>query len=105
MQTIEIRQGDTVQLKLNLTENGQPFVPDQEKIVFTLSRHGKALFSLTAEDGVFRIPHELTRDLKPLRGVDEYKFDVRVYDPNRNMVATPVVGVFRVLEVVNHDLL
>lgn len=101
MQTIEVRQGDTVQLTLALTENGRPFVPDQEKIVFSVGRYKELLFSLEAADGTVKIPHETTREMNP----GEYKFDVRVYDQNKNLVATPVVGAFRVLEVVNHDLL
>ena len=101
MQTIEVRQGDTVQLTLNLTDNGQPFVPDGEKIVFSVGRYKDLLFSLEAVDGVVKIPHERTREMNP----GEYKFDVRVYDADKTLVATPVVGAFRVLEVVNHDLL
>ena len=101
MQTIEVRQGDTVQLNLALTENGQPFVPQEERIVFSVGRYKDLLFSLEAGDNTVKIPHEKTQALNP----GEYKFDVRVYDQNKNLVATPVVGVFRVLEVVNHDLL
>lgn len=101
MQTIEVRQGDTVQLNLALTENGQPFVPREERIVFSVGRYKDLLFSLEAVDNTVKIPHEKTQTLNP----GEYKFDVRVYDQNKNLVATPVVGVFRVLEVVNHDLL
>ncbi len=101
MQTIEVRQGDTVQLNLALTENGQPFVPQEERIVFSVGRYKDLLFSLEAVDNTVKIPHEKTQALNP----GEYKFDVRVYDQNKNLVATPVVGVFRVLEVVNHDLL
>lgn len=99
--TIEVRQGDTVQLTLNLTNNGEPFVPTDEKIVFSVGRYKDLLFSLEAEDGTVKIPHEKTRDMNP----GEYKFDLRVYDADKNLVATPVVGAFRVLEVVNHDLL
>lgn len=39
MQTIEVRQGDTVQLNLALTENGQPFVPQEERSVFSVGRY------------------------------------------------------------------
>lgn len=101
METLEIRQGDTVQLKLNLTENGQPFVPAAEKVVFTVGRLSEVLFSMEAEGGVVKIPHEITNRLTP----ETYKFDVRVYDAAKTLVATPVVGSIRVLEVVNHDLL
>ena len=101
MTTLEIRQGDTVQLNLNLTENGEPFVPAEEKVVFTLARFDDVLFSLEAEDGVVRIPHEKTDKLTP----GTYKFDVRVYNADKTLVATPVVGKIQVTEVVNHDLL
>nr|WP_317402620.1 hypothetical protein [uncultured Gemmiger sp.] len=101
MTTLEIRQGDTVQLNLNLTENGEPFVPAEEKVVFTLARFDDVLFSLEAEDGVVRIPHEKTDKLTP----GTYKFDVRVYNADKTLVATPVVGEIQVTEVVNHDLL
>lgn len=101
METLEIRQGDTVQLNLNLTENGQPFVPAAEKVVFTVGRLSEVLFSLEAEGGVVKLPHEITDKLTP----GTYKFDVRVYDAAKTLVATPVVGSIRVLEVVNHDLL
>lgn len=101
MQTIEMRQGDTIQLRLDLTVNGQPFVPDKEKIVFSVGRHKDLVFSLDVVDGVVKIPHEKTRDLNPA----DYRFDIRIYDEGKNLVATPVVGVFRILDVVNHELL
>lgn len=97
---IDIFQGDTVQLTLELTENGEPFVPAGEKIVFTVGRYKTTLFSIEAQDGVVRIPHQSTKDLSP----GEYKFDVRIYDAAKTLVATPAVGILRVLEVVNRDL-
>lgn len=99
--TLEVRKGDTVQLNLIITNNGEPFVPDQEKIVFSVGRTSSPIFSVEAEDSTVKIPHSMTKDLP----AGEYKFDVRVYDAAKNLVATPVVGVFRVMEVVNVDLL
>lgn len=100
MNTIDVRRGDTVQLELTLTNNGEPFVPESEKVVFSVGGVGGCLFSLEAENMVVKIPHEQTKKLRP----GDYKFDVRVYDVGKNLVATPIFGTFRVLEVVNNDL-
>lgn len=99
--TLDVRKGDTVQLNLKITNNGEPFTPDGEKIVFSVGRTSSPIFSVEAEDNVVKIPHEKTRNLAS----GDYKFDVRIYDANKTLVATPIVGVFRVLEVVNVDLL
>ncbi len=100
--TLEVYRGDTMQLTIRLTNGGEPFTPTDEKVVFTVGRYKEVQFSLEADgEGVVRIPHEQTNALTP----GEYKFDVRVYDGAKTLVATPVVGTLRVLEVVNHDLL
>lgn len=101
MTVIEARKGDTIQLNLQITNNGEPFVPTDEKIVFSIGQFGSRVFSIEAESNVVKIPHEKTKRLAP----GDYKFDIRIYDANKSLVATPIVGVFRVLEVVNNDLL
>lgn len=101
MTTIDVRRGDTVQLNLTITNNGEPFVPQNgERIVFSVGRFGSKEFSIDAENSVVKIPHEKTRRLP----VGEHKFDVRIYDASKQLVATPIVGVFNVLEVVNGDI-
>lgn len=100
MATIEIRKGDTVQLNLDIKNDGKPFVPDGEKIVFSVGRYGEKEFSLEAENNVVLIPHSLTNELS----VGVYEFDVRVYDVDKTLVATPIVGRLSVLGVVNNDL-
>lgn len=99
--TLDVRKGDTVQLNLKITNNGEPFSPDGEKIVFSVGRTSSPIFSIEAVDGVVKIPHDKTKGLAS----GDYKFDVRIYDADKSLVATPIVGVFRVLEVVNVDLL
>lgn len=101
MTTIEVYKGDTVQINLQITNNGEPFVPQNgEQIVFSVGRLGQVSFSIAAENNVVKIPHDKTDALQ----VGVYKFDVRIYDAAKTLVATPVVGAFRVLGVVNDDL-
>lgn len=101
MKIIEIRKGDTVQLNLTITNNGEPFIPENEKIVFSVGKMGKINFSIEAKDNIIKIPHEMTENLL----VGDYKFDIRIYDVNKTYVATPIVGIFRISEVVNYELL
>lgn len=101
MNIIEVRKGDTVQLNLTITNNGEPFVPDKEKIVFSVGKMGKINFSIEAENNVVKISHDMTNDLL----IGDYKFDIRIYDENKSLVATPIVGIFRISEVVNYELL
>lgn len=100
MVTVEIRKGDTVQLDLDIKSDGQQFVPDKEKIVFSVGRFGKKEFSVEAENSIVLLPHSLTNALS----IGTYDFDVRVYDANKALVATPIIGRFSVLGVVNDDL-
>lgn len=101
MTSIEVYKGDTVQLNLHITNDGQPFIPTKEKIVFSVGRVGSPVFSIEAKDGVVLISHDQTESLRS----GKYMFDVRVYDEAKNLVATPIFGEFHVLEVVNLDLL
>lgn len=101
MNVIEIRRGDTIQLNLDITNNGKPFVPENEKIVFSVGRTGKVIFYIEAKNNVINISHENTKDMP----IGDYKFDIRIYDESKTLVATPVVGIFRILEVVNDELL
>lgn len=101
MNTIEIRKGDTIQLNLNITVNGEPFVPTDEKIVFSVGSQNRPLFSIPADENVVKISHEMTNKLSVGK---EYQFDVRVYNASKTLVATPIFGQFKVLGVVNDDL-
>lgn len=101
MNTIEIRKGDTIQLNLNITANGEPFVPTTEKIVFSVGSPEKPLFSIQADGNVVKISHEKTNRLVSGK---EYQFDVRIYNADKSLVATPIYGVVKVSEVVNSAL-
>lgn len=98
---IEIRKGDTLRLDITLTNNGEPFIPVDEQIVFAVGNGvSSPLFTCPVVEGVAQITHEQTKSL-PCR---TYKFDVRVYNANKELVATPLFGDFKLLEVVNNDL-
>lgn len=100
--TIELRKGDTIRIKITLTNNGQPFVPTNEVVVFSVGKKysNKVYFSVTAEDGMVNLTHEMTNSLSS----GEYIYDVRVYNQEKTLVATPLYGDFIVKEVVNDDL-
>ena len=101
MTAIEVHKGDTVQLNLTITNNGEPFVPQNgEQIVFSVGRFGLKSFSVHAEDNIVKISHDLTKDMAP----GSYNYDLRIYDAAKNLVATPIVGAFKVLGVVNDDI-
>lgn len=102
MTPIKIRQGDTLRLDVTLTNNGEPFVPTNEQIVFAVG-YGSGvppIFTCPVIDGVAQITHEQTKDLK----VANYYYDLRVYDASKLLVATPLYGTFAVLGVVNSDI-
>ena len=99
---IEIRQGDTLRLDITITNNGEPFVPTEEKIVFSVG-HGRGfspLFTCPVINGVAEITHEDTKDISP----GQYYFDLRVYSADKKLVATPLYGEFNILGVVNGDI-
>lgn len=99
---IKIRKGDTLRLDITLTNNGEPFEPTNEQVVFAVGRGHRSppLFICPIVDGVAQITHDQTKDLP----VAKYTYDLRVYDADKRLVATPLYGEFEVLEVVNGDI-
>lgn len=102
---ITMYQGDTMEVTVEITEivdgEERPWTPTNETVMLSVGNPGNPIFQCPVVDGVARIEHEDTQTMTP----NEYVFDVRVYDPNYNLVATPLVGRFNLLEVVNHELL
>ena len=102
---ITMYQGDTMEVTVEITEivdgEERPWTPTNETVMLSVGNPGNPIFQRPVVDGVARIEHEDTQTMMP----NEYVFDVRVYDPNYNLVATPLVGIFNLLEVVNHELL
>lgn len=98
---IKIRKGDTLRLDITLTNNGEPFEPTNEQVVFAVGKGvSSPLFTCPVVEGVAQITHEQTKSLP----CGTYKFDVRVYNANKELVATPLFGDFKLLEVVNGDI-
>ena len=102
MERIEIRRGDTLQLGVVLTDqNGETFTPAPgQKLMLSVGIAGSPMFTVPVVDGVAGIRHEDTKSISP----GEYRFDVRLYDADKTLVATPIYGEFAVLEVVNDDI-
>lgn len=102
METLEIWRGDTLCLTVALTDGeGQPFVPAPgQQVVFAAGWPGEPLVTAPVQDGKATLRHEDTARLLPA----EYSFDVRVYDEDKTLVATPIFGKFIVREVVNDAL-
>ena len=98
---IRIRKGDTVQIAIALQNNGEPFIPQGETVVFSVG-DGKnpPLISKSAHDNAVFLTHEETNAL----AVGMYLYDVRVYDQSKALVATPCYGNFQILGVVNHAI-
>lgn len=99
---IEMRKGDTIQIEVSLTNNGEPFVPDGELVVFSVGRAlcRNPIFTTPVIDGVAYITHNMTADMR----VGLYKYDVRVYTSDKTLVSTPCYGDFELLGVVNNGL-
>ena len=99
---IEMYKGDTLRLDVTLTNNGEPFVPTDEQVVFAVGYgHGSPpLFTSLVVEGVAQITHDQTKDI--LAG--SYCYDLRVYDADKKLVATPLFGEFILLEVVNNGI-
>ncbi len=101
---IQIVRGDTKDLKISITQNGQPFVPTTEKIVLTVKKtynaNDPALIQKEVVNGIVKIAHEDTVNL----GYGEYVFDVRIYNPDKSVVSTPIVGTLEITKVVNNDI-
>lgn len=101
--TIELRKGDTAQIEVSLTtDDGQPFIPVDEVVMFSVGKKysKKVYFSVPVEDEIANLTHEMTNSLSP----GEYVYDVRVYNDDKTLVATPLYGDFIVKEVANDDL-
>lgn len=101
---VAMYQGDTMEISIEITEviNGeeQPWTPTNETVMFSVGTTNNILFQREVINGKTRIEHEDTQDIAP----DTYDFDVRVYDAEYNLVATPLVGKFQIMDVVNHEL-
>lgn len=99
---IEMYKGDTLRLDVTLTNNGEPFVPTDEQVVFAVGHgHGSPpLFTSPVVEGVAQITHDQTKSLS----AGSYCYDLRVYDADKKLVATPLFGEFVLLEVVNGEL-
>lgn len=98
---ISMHKGDTLRLDVSLTNNGEPWTPTNEFIVFSVGfGYNSPAFSVPVIDGVGQITHEQTKDLPP----GNYKYDLRVYNSNKELVATPLFGSFIILGVVNNDI-
>ena len=99
---IQMYKGDTIQVGISLTNNGEPFIPTTEKIVFSVGKNigGNPIFSVESSDGIAYITHEMTKSMSP----GNYKYDVRVYTENKSLVATPCYGDFELLGVVNNGI-
>ena len=98
---IQIYKGDTVKIEISLENNGQPFVPTTETVVFSIGDGNPSpIISKNAADNVVILTHEETKALE----IGMYSYDVRVYDQDKTLVATPCYGNLKVLGVVNNDL-
>lgn len=99
---IEMYKGDTLRLDVTLTNNGEPFVPTDEQVVFAVGYgHGSPpLFTSLVVEGMAQITHDQTKGLS----AGSYCYDLRVYDADKKLVATPLFGEFVLLEVVNGEL-
>lgn len=102
MTDIEIYKGDTVQIEITLTNNGEPFITTDENILFSVGEViGKPpLFTIPVIDGVADITHDITKKMK----IGNYIYDVRVYTSDKTLVATPCIGNFRIKGVVNNEI-
>lgn len=102
---ITMYQGDTMEVTVEITEivdgEERPWTPTNETVMLSVGNPGNPIFKRPVEGGVVRIEHEDTQTMMP----NNYKFDVRVYDPNYNLVATPIIGDFILLDVINRELL
>lgn len=91
-----------MRLDVTLTNNGEPFVPTDEQVVFAVGYgHGSPpLFTSLVVEGVAQITHDQTKGIS----AGSYCYDLRVYDADKKLVATPLFGEFVLLEVVNGEL-
>lgn len=99
---IEMYQGDTIDLNVELTQNGEPFDTTDFEVVFSVSnRIGETpIFKLPIIDNYVKITHELTKDLS----LGNYQYDVRIYDQSKSLVSTPCVGSLYIKGVVNNEI-
>ena len=102
---ITMYQGDTMEIMVDITEivNGEerPWKPTNETVMLSIGVPGNVLLQREVVDGTARIEHEDTQTMTPKK----YDFDVRIYDPDYHLVATPIIGKFQLLGVVNRELL
>lgn len=98
---ITIRKGDTIEIEVELSMNGELFVPQEEIVEFSVGfGKNKPFFICPVINGVAHITHEQTRNME----CGNYKYDVRVYTKDKILVATPIFGVFKIVEVINNEI-
>lgn len=102
MDILQIYRGDTLRLTVTLTDSGgKPFVPAEgQQVVFSVGWPGEVLVAVPVTEGAANLTHQDTARLLP----NEYCFDVRVYNADKTLVATPIFGKFIVKEAVNDAL-
>lgn len=102
---ITMYQGDTMEVAIEITEivDGveQPWTPTNETVMLSVGSQNNPIFFRPVINGIAFIEHEDTQNMSP----GNYKFDVRVYDVEYNLVATPLAGDFVLLGVINYELL
>lgn len=102
--TISLTRGDTLCLNINLTKDGEAYVPSEyDVITFSLKKSFKDNIYLinkkvTKNDNDQIIVEILPSDTKPL-SFGSYKYDMQIKDEN-NRVYTFVVGDFILTEEV-----
>lgn len=101
---MEIIRGDTKEISVTITKNGEPYVPLGEKVVFTVKKDyeedSPILIQHDVVNGKVIITHNDTVNLE----YGKYVYDVRVYRPDLSEVQTPIIGTLKIAKVVNNDL-
>lgn len=100
---MEIIRGDTKEISVSITKNGEPYVPLGERVVFTVKKDyddDEVLIQHDVVNSKVFITHEDTVNLD----YGNYVYDVRVYRPDLSEVQTPIIGKLKITKVVNNNL-
>lgn len=95
---IRITKGDDAIFKVNVFNNKQPYDLSQAELVMTVRKTAESntpLFNIQAEDGYFKILHDLTTNAD----CGTYVYDIQLTDEN-GYISTLVKNYFEITEEV-----
>lgn len=97
-------RGDTEQIKVMLTKNGEPYKPNDVKdgdlLTLTIRKYVELLKKqIELPNNIFELKHEDTKNLP----AGELEYDIEYRKPDNSIVKTLVKGKVKIIKDVTYD--